>query len=507
MNQNDSFTKILLHFDGTNGSTTATDSNIGGAAHTWTAGGNAQLNTATVKFGSAAGLFDGAGDYFTTPDHADFTLGAGNWTVDFWFNASGSFGVTRRLAGQIDNAGSVASNAFGASMLASNVIQYSVSNGAANTQLAGTTAITTAGWHHFAAVRSGNTLYLFLDGVQQATAAFTGSIVDSSNSWSVGRIGDLVSATEWVGSIDEFRLSVGIARWTANFTPPGSAYVDERATVGSFALTGITAPLKPAMAAAAASDTVTGQAAVLTPKAVATVGAFAETGQAALLSINGSVTAGAYALTGNAAALTPAAIAGAGSYAFSGVAAPLTGSLAATPRSYAISWQGFSDASTFAARAGTFTLTGGDGYLSYDIDLGGVGGSIVPHRGSEERRSGAPFTKQRFRELIDAAEAAAEAERRVLEAENARKREAATKAAAEAKVAIAAARRAEDRSNAARAQQRALADALAAQVGAQRTSDAMRDAHAILQAAQAAHSRIEADQEEEEAIVQLLFAA
>ena len=33
------------------------------------------------------------------------------------------------------------------------------------------------------------------------------------------------------------------------------------------------------------------------------------------------------------------------------------------------------------------------------------------------------------------------------------------------------------------------------------------DAHAILQAAQAAHSRIEADQEEEEAIVQLLFAA
>jgi hypothetical protein len=60
---NDSFTKILLHMDGANTSTTFTDSNSGGSAHTWTAAGNAQISTATYKFGGASGLFDGTGDF------------------------------------------------------------------------------------------------------------------------------------------------------------------------------------------------------------------------------------------------------------------------------------------------------------------------------------------------------------------------------------------------------------------------------------------------------------
>jgi hypothetical protein len=65
---NDSFTKILLHMDGANTSTTFTDSNSGGSAHTWTAAGNAQISTATYKLGGASGLFDGTGDFITTPD-------------------------------------------------------------------------------------------------------------------------------------------------------------------------------------------------------------------------------------------------------------------------------------------------------------------------------------------------------------------------------------------------------------------------------------------------------
>src|SRR5262245_47256258 len=56
---NDTYTKVLLHFNGTDASTTITDDNSGGSAHTWTAAGNAQIDTADYKFGAASGLFDG----------------------------------------------------------------------------------------------------------------------------------------------------------------------------------------------------------------------------------------------------------------------------------------------------------------------------------------------------------------------------------------------------------------------------------------------------------------
>src|SRR5258708_4302625 len=59
---NDSFTKVLLPYNGADASTTFTDTNSGGSAHTWRAAGNGQIDTADSKFGGASGLFDGTGD-------------------------------------------------------------------------------------------------------------------------------------------------------------------------------------------------------------------------------------------------------------------------------------------------------------------------------------------------------------------------------------------------------------------------------------------------------------
>ena len=79
---NDSFTKVLLHFDGADAATTITDDNAGGSAHTWTAAANAQIDTAQFVFGGASLLIDGTGDYVSTPDHADFTLGSSDFAVE-----------------------------------------------------------------------------------------------------------------------------------------------------------------------------------------------------------------------------------------------------------------------------------------------------------------------------------------------------------------------------------------------------------------------------------------
>ena len=46
--------------------------------------GDARISTGQNKFGGTSGLFDGIGDYITTPSSALFGFGAGDFTVDAW---------------------------------------------------------------------------------------------------------------------------------------------------------------------------------------------------------------------------------------------------------------------------------------------------------------------------------------------------------------------------------------------------------------------------------------
>jgi hypothetical protein len=208
----------LLHFDGSNGSTTITESGI---ARTWTNHTGA-ISTAQSKFGGSSYNCGAGAGWVDTPDSADFTLGGSDFTVDFWFYVSGGSGARRFAAGQMSSSGTT--GAWFTELNASNVLSATVYKASAQTTVTGTTAITTTGWHHAAFVRTGNNLMLFLDGVQEgSTTAFTGSVDDSADVLSVGRGGTLASL-QWNGYIDEFRLSKGVARWTAGFTPPASAY-------------------------------------------------------------------------------------------------------------------------------------------------------------------------------------------------------------------------------------------------------------------------------------------
>ncbi len=224
---NDQYTKVLLHFDGADTSTTITDTNFGGSSHTWTANGNAQLDTGVTKFGTATLLLDGSGDYVTTPDHADFNLADSDFTIDCWFNCTATTGTFKAIAGQMDAASTSTSISFFLRRQSTNAIRAQVNVGSTAYNVTSTTLFTdvvSPGWHHIAFVRTGSTLKLFIDGVQEGgDTAITGSVNDSSNDFRVGMLGE-TTGQDWQGSIDEFRLSVGIARWTAAFTPPTSPY-------------------------------------------------------------------------------------------------------------------------------------------------------------------------------------------------------------------------------------------------------------------------------------------
>ncbi|HSW64874.1 MAG TPA: LamG-like jellyroll fold domain-containing protein [Dissulfurispiraceae bacterium] len=83
----DSYTKYLLHSDGTDASTIIVDAISTGRVIT--SAGSAQLDTAQEKFGTASSMYASATtDSISAADNADWDLGAGDFTVDAWVRGS-----------------------------------------------------------------------------------------------------------------------------------------------------------------------------------------------------------------------------------------------------------------------------------------------------------------------------------------------------------------------------------------------------------------------------------
>ena len=223
----DSYTMLLLHANGNDASTTFTDSGVTG--YTVTAYDNAQIDTAQKKFGTASGLFDGTGDYLSVPDSPDWFMSTGAFTVDFWvrFNAlplTANFGplFSQYVDGNNHASFYLVNNAGIYSLTA-----YCISSGVININInkTWTTPIINT-WYHVALIRGwgGNAddWAITINGTQ------IGSTTTDADAWpniaNTFNIGKLVLAWTLNGWIDEFRVSKGIARWTANFTPPTVAY-------------------------------------------------------------------------------------------------------------------------------------------------------------------------------------------------------------------------------------------------------------------------------------------
>src|SRR5258706_12404694 len=161
----DSNTFALLHMDGVDASTSFIDA----TGKTWTTAGNAQIDTAQSKFGGASGLFDGAGDYVDTADSEDFNVGSSDFTVDFWFRKNANATVQAAF-GQANSAAAGTSM----SMLlytdqGGNYPYGAVYVGSTAYAITSSSAITDTIWHHYAFVRNGNTITLYIDGVSKGT--------------------------------------------------------------------------------------------------------------------------------------------------------------------------------------------------------------------------------------------------------------------------------------------------------------------------------------------------
>jgi len=215
----DTTTKLLLHFNGTSGSTTITDSSY--SLHAITANGTAQISTASPKFGSGSLYLDGSG-HLTSPYNGDFYFGGDDFTIDFWIKRADQSGFRSILTNQ--NSGGYWG--FAIDLTGSSQIRINNWNGQSADFDIYSPSITlnTGQWYHLAFVRSGSTITIYVDGTSVATGSCSGLLGTTSSELKIGSRYDNYPSFKFYGYLDEIRISKGIALWTSNFTPPTAPY-------------------------------------------------------------------------------------------------------------------------------------------------------------------------------------------------------------------------------------------------------------------------------------------
>lgn len=208
--------ELLLHCDGADASTTFTDSSNN--TRTVTANGNAQIDTAQSQFGGASGLYDGTGDYLSVGDAADLEPGAGDFTIECWVRFANVSGLKTIIGKRANIAG------FGPIAIYANgtTLSIALSTNGTSWNITGASTIGTVAadtWYHVAVTRAGSTVRKFLNGVKNGTDVSTSSaLVDNSAAVTVGADTNGQGHNGW---IDEVRITIGVCRYTADFTPTG----------------------------------------------------------------------------------------------------------------------------------------------------------------------------------------------------------------------------------------------------------------------------------------------
>ena len=212
---------LLLHFDGANESNTFTDSSP--SAHAIAASNLAQISTSQSKFGGASGLF-GDADYLEVP-YAAADFGTGDFTVEGWVYLTPGWSDFQTVFSNYASFGANALMLF-AGVAGSGLWTISYNGNFPGIQSA--SSITYSAWTHFAVVRNGSDLTLYINGVNEGSADVTG-VGFSGNApvFYINAAGDNPLGTNCNGHIDEFRITKGVARYTANFTPPTAPFPNQ----------------------------------------------------------------------------------------------------------------------------------------------------------------------------------------------------------------------------------------------------------------------------------------
>lgn len=196
----------LLHLDGADASATFTDQK----GLPWTASGTAKLTTAAKKYGTASLILDGS-SYIWSEISSTLVIGTANFTWESWLYVDptavdlGIFFVATTGGLTIETV--------------SDAIRVGARSSTPNIVTSSST-ITKGVWFHLAVVRSSGTITIYINGVSSGSAAYSSSFAGTA-----AQLGAITSASKYFkGKIDDFRLTIGVARYTAGFIPATEAF-------------------------------------------------------------------------------------------------------------------------------------------------------------------------------------------------------------------------------------------------------------------------------------------
>ena len=230
----DAATKLLLHMDETNPANLWPDSSVN--PKLVTPNGGIQIDAAQFEFGGGSGLFNGRDGYLSVPASADWNFGAGDFTIDGWvkFNSLPAPGDFQTLVAQADGTNYASFSLYNfAGQLQWELSCYESS--ATVFDMTFDTSVATGTWYHVAMVRQSDTWSCYQDGVRVGEEAGDLDIFPDFDLPLL--IGNRLDSGWLDGSLDELRISKGVARWTSDFVPPPRSYV----TLATFSLSGQTA--------------------------------------------------------------------------------------------------------------------------------------------------------------------------------------------------------------------------------------------------------------------------
>jgi len=214
---------LLMHFSGSNNSTTFIDNSPNNL--TVTSNNGAKITSSISKFGGTSGFFDGTNDYLSIASNSVFDL-TGNYTIEFWAYSS-NFGAGGYLHRGFYSTTSQTWAGLSFSIRGIGAIRfYFYATNNTNEQYVDVSAPSSNTWHHFAMVKSGTTGTVYIDGTLAGTVNSLNTPAVSSQTLRIG-VWDYSASSEYFnGYIDEIRITKGIARYTGNFTVPTSAFLD-----------------------------------------------------------------------------------------------------------------------------------------------------------------------------------------------------------------------------------------------------------------------------------------
>ena len=179
--------------------------------------GNTTTSTTQTKYNDTSVYFDGS-DVILLPSSTNGDFSTGDFTIETWIRPGSTSGTQVWL----DNDWNASTYAFNLDLSNNKFVFYNANGGSSSITLTSVTSWTINTWYHIAYVKSAGVLNLYVNGVFDNSVAM--NVQTGRPGQSKIYLGAQTGSVNYfTGYLEDVRITNGVARYTANFTPPTAA--------------------------------------------------------------------------------------------------------------------------------------------------------------------------------------------------------------------------------------------------------------------------------------------